>query len=98
MKSQAYENKLIDILKLKQFQKMKKARKNAKEFCLKEERINTVSEELNERVKIKKRFLKLVSHQLPRLAGLAKVHKENITVRNILSFPGSPYNKVADYS
>ena len=54
MKSQAYENKLMDILKLKQFQKMKKARKNAKEFCLKEERINTVSEELNERVKIKK--------------------------------------------
>ena len=36
MKSQAYENKLLDILKLIQFKKLEKARKNAKEFCLKE--------------------------------------------------------------
>ena len=55
MKCQSYENKLMDILKLKQFKKMEKARKNAKEFCIKEEeRINSVLEELNERGKIDK--------------------------------------------
>ena len=32
IKSQAYENKLMDILKLKQFKKLEKSRKNAKEF------------------------------------------------------------------
>ena len=61
MKSQAYEEKLMDILKLKQFQKMEKARKNSKEFCLKEqERINTVLEELNERGKVDEQFLKSI--------------------------------------
>ena len=61
MKSQAYEEKLMDILKLKQFQKVEKARKNSKEFCLKEqERINTVLEELNERGKVDEQFLKSI--------------------------------------
>ena len=57
MKSQAYENKLIDIIKLKQFKKLGKSRKNSKEFCLKEEeRINTVVEELNEHGKIDEKY------------------------------------------
>ena len=70
---------------------MEKSRKNAKEFCLKEEeRINTVLEELNKRVKVIEKFLKpikSVGGQLPRLYGLAKVHKENIPVRPVLSIP-----------
>ena len=38
---------------------MEKACKNAKDFCLKEEKIiNTVLEELNERGKIDEQFLK----------------------------------------
>ena len=49
----------MDILESKQFWKMEKACKNAKDFCLKEEeRINTVLEELNERGKIDEQFLK----------------------------------------
>ena len=49
----------MDILESKQFWKMEKACKNAKDFCLKEEKIiNTVLEELNERGKIDEQFLK----------------------------------------
>ena len=88
MKYSAYENKLRDILKLKQFQKMEIARKNAKEFCLKEEeRISTVLEELNEYGKGDEQFLKSIKSvggQLSRLYGLAKVHKENQPVRPFL--------------
>ena len=69
MKSQAYENKLMGVPKLKHLKKMGKTRKNVKEFCLKEEeRINTVLEELNKRGKIDEKFLKLiksVGEQLP---------------------------------
>ena len=93
MKSQAYKNKLMDIL-------IKKSWKNAKEFCLeKEERINTVLEELNERGKIDEKFLKSIKSiggQLPRLYGLAKVHKENIPVRPVFSMPGSLYYKLVE--
>ena len=32
--------------------------------------------------------------QLPRLYGLAKVHKKNIPLRPVLSMPGSPYHKI----
>ena len=69
MKSQAYENKLMGVPKLKHLKKMEKTRKIVKEFCLKEEeRINTVLEELNKRGKIDEKFLKLiksVGEQLP---------------------------------
>ena len=70
---------------------MENSRKNAKELCLKEEeRINTALEELNKRVKVIEKFLKPIKSvrgQLPRLYGLAKVHKENIPVRSVLSIP-----------
>ena len=68
---------------------MEKARKNTKEFYLKEkERTNTVLEELNEFGKIEEhllKFIKSVGRKLPRLYSLSKVHKENIPVRPILS-------------
>ena len=68
---------------------MEKARKNTKEFYLKEkERTNTVLEELNEFGKIDEhllKFIKSVGRKLPRLYSLSKVHKENIPVRPILS-------------
>ena len=94
VKPQAYENELMDILKLE------KSRKNAKKICFKEEeRINTILEELNERGKIDEKFLKSIKSvggQLPRLYGLAKVHKENTPVRPVLSMAGSPYYKLAE--
>ena len=68
----------MNILKLKQFKKLEKFRKNAKELYLKEEeRINTVLVELNERCMIDEKFsksIKSVDGQLPRIYGLAKVH------------------------
>ena len=78
---------------------MKIARKNAKEFCLKEEeRISTVLEGLNEHGKSDEQFLlsiKSVGGQLSRLFGLAKVHEENKPVRPFPWMPGLPYYKVA---
>ena len=38
--------------------------------------------------------LKPIGSQPPRLDGLAKVHKNNIPVRPVLSMPGSAYHKV----
>ena len=68
--------------------------------CLKEEeRINTILEELNERGKTDEKNLKSkksVGGQLPRLYGLAKVHKENTPVRPVLSMAGSPCYKLAE--
>lgn len=40
--------------------------------------------------------MKSVGGKLPRLYGLAKVHKKNIPVRPVLSMPGSPYYKLAE--
>ena len=61
-----------------------------KNFLKEEEKINTVLEELNEHGKIDEKLLKSIKSvggQLPRLYGLAKVHKENIPVRPVLSMP-----------
>ena len=75
---------------------MEKSRKNAKEF-FKRRRENTVLEELNEHGKIDEKLLKSIKSvggQLPRHYDLAKVHKENIRVRPVLSLPGWPYYKL----
>ena len=80
---------------------MEKSRKNAIRFCLKEEeRINTVLEELSERGKIDEVFLrsiKPVEWKLPRLCGLAKIDKNNIPVRPVLSMPRSLYSGTSNY-
>ena len=71
-----------------------------KNFLKEEEKINTVLEELNEHGKIDEKLLKSIKSvggQLPRLYGLAKVHKENIRVTPVLSLPrSSPYYKLAE--
>lgn len=36
--------------------------------------------------------IKPICGQLPRLYGLAKVHKQNVPVRRILCMPGLPYH------
>ena len=99
MKKETYEKKMSDILKLDQFAKLVKPRKNSKDFVLKEEeRINdallklrnegAISEELYDQMKSK-------GGQPPRLYGLAKVHKGVIPMRPVLSMPGSPYHNTA---
>ena len=83
-----------------QFRKIESSRKNAKEFCFKEEeRINKALNTLKQNEKIdENRFkeIKSTGGQLPRLYGLAKVHKHDIPVRPVLSMPGSPYFKIAE--
>ena len=71
---QASDNKLMGVLKLKQFKKMGKACENAKELCLKEEeRVNTVLREPSECGGSDEQLLisiKTVCGQLPRLYGI----------------------------
>ena len=40
--------------------------------------------------------LKPCGSQAPRLYGLAKIHKQNVPLRPVLSMPGSAYHKIAD--
>ena len=100
MKKTTYTNKLKDILKLDQFEKVEKTRKNAKQFIIKEEeRINNTLWQLvidNELTEEQYCELKSMGGQPPRLYGLAKVHKNTVPVRPVLSMPGSPYYQVAD--
>jgi len=99
MKAAAYESKLQKILDLPQFEKVVSTRKNEKDCVIKEEeRIVKVLKELNQEGKISDELtatLKPTGSQPPRLYGLAKVHKEGIPLRPVLSMPGSPYHKVA---
>ena len=99
MKKEVYISKLNDILELKQFSKVTVTRKNGKDLCFKEEeRVNTALKELMDAGKIDENLyteLRSTGGQLPRLYGLAKVHKENVPLRPVLSMPGSPYHKVA---
>ena len=99
MKRQTYIFKLNDILNLEQFEKVTFTRKNGRDLCLKEEdRINSALQNLHEQGKIDNQTLKKLKSmggQLPRLYGLAKVHKKDTPLRPVLSMPGLPYNKIA---
>ncbi len=98
MKQKLYQTKLDSILGLEQFKKEIKPRSNSKNLILKEEdRINESLDSLLKNGKISKEIhwkLKSVGGQPPRLYGLAKVHKQSVPVRPVLSMPGSPYDNV----
>lgn len=74
-------------------------RKNEKNPILKEEqRITTLLEQLKKQNKISDKLfcrLKPIGSQPPRLYGLAKIHKDNVPVRPVLSMPGSAYHNIA---
>ena len=82
MKVDSYKKKLDDILKLDQFRKETKPRKNSLDLILKEEeRINEELSLLNDTGKISDELfeqLKSRGGQPPRLYGLAKVHKQSV--------------------
>ena len=64
-----------------------------------EERINDTLQELLDTHEIDETLfedMKLMVGQLPRLYGLAKVHKPNVPIRSVLSMPGLPYYKIAE--
>ena len=95
----SYQNKLMPILNLDQFEKVEKTRINAKNPILKEEeKIIETLKQLRKENKISENLfnkLKPIGSQPPRLYGLAKVHKENTPLRPVVSMPGSPYHNVA---
>ena len=80
--------------------KVTNTRKNVKDLCFKEEeRINEALENLVETGVLNENVsneMEPKGGQLPKLFGLAKVHKESVPVRPVLSMPGSPYYKVAE--
>ena len=99
MKVEAYNEKLNDILRLPQFEKVIPIRKNEKHPVVKEEgRIIAWLQELKKQNKINEQLFnkaKPMGSQPPGLHGLAKVHKENVPMRPVLSMPGSVYHKNA---
>ena len=100
MKKEDYCSKLNDILQLPQFQKVEKGRKNEKSPLLKEEeRIVEALKNLRDEGKIQKSLYKKLKprgSQPARLYGTAKVHKNIVPLRPVLSMPGSSYFKVGD--
>ena len=105
MKEDTYRTKLEDITNGSQFEKITNTRKNARHIIIKEEeRINEVIETLQNEGKINTTLASLLTSrggQPPRLYGLAKIHKDDIPIRPVVSMPGSPYynigKKVAEW-
>ena len=97
MSDKGYEERIDKILKGTQF-KVKKLRANSRPIELVEQdRINKILDDLHNQQKIPedmKKFLKLRGGQLPKLYGLAKIHKPGVPVRPILSMSGSMYENV----
>ena len=95
MKADDYHSKLQDILKLPQFRKLPKGRKNARNPALVEEdRIIVILDKMLADNKINDNiYEKLKPHgsQPARLYGTAKVHKDTLPMRPVLSMPGSAY-------
>ena len=87
------------ILQLPQFEAVSQTRKNAKHPVFKEEeRVRNKLKELREQNKIDENIYNKmwpVGSQPARLYGLAKVHKNNIPARPVLSTPGSVYHSIA---
>ena len=100
MKKEDFCSKLNDILQLPQFQKVEKGRKNEKSPLLKEEeRIVEALKNLRDEGKIQKSLYKKLKprgSQPARLYGTAKVHKNIVPLRPVLSMPGSSYFKIGD--
>ena len=99
MSKETYNEKIKKITDLPQFQKVEQTRKNAKNPILKEEeRIISILKQMNSQGKLDESLMKKLQpsgSQPPRLYGLAKIHKDDVPLRPVLSMPGSPYHKIA---
>jgi len=97
MKKDAYNKKLDAILQLPQFAKVV-MRKKAKHPVLKEEdRIINMLKKMKQDGSIDESLYEKIrprGSQPPRLYGLAKIHKNEIPVRPVLSMPGSAYHRI----
>ena len=99
MSIEKYNEKIRDIINLPQFEKLTPKRKNEKHPVLKEEeKIVSFLKNLKNADKITENLynrLKPIGSQPARLYGLAKIHKQDVPLRPILSMPGSAYHKIA---
>ena len=99
MEKNVYQQKLDHIISLPQFEKVLPTRKNEKHPVLKEqERVVDILKTMKENGEIDDilfNSMKPRGSQPARLYGLAKVHKEGVPMRPVLSMPGSAYHRVA---
>ena len=99
MSKETYTSKIKAVTDLPQFEKYIDKRSNARHpVFIEEDRVCNKLEELYKQNKFSKVIydrLTPVGSQLPRLYGLAKVHKPGIPLRPVLSMPGSAYYEVA---
>ena len=99
MEKGTYHEKWNKIINLPQLQKLQNSRKNAKHPVIKEEkRVKNILTSLLKEEKIDEElYYSMIPRgsQPARLYGLAKVHKNDVPVRPVLSNPGSAYHMVA---
>ena len=99
MHKNAYHDKMNAIISLPQFHKWTPPRKNAMHPLLKEEqRVSEILTQLHKDGKIDEELYNQLSpsgSQPARLYGLAKVHKQDMPMRPVLSMPGSVYYNIA---
>ena len=96
MTSNQYETKLLEVLSGDQFQALRAVK--GKPLLLKiEERFNKSQQTLCDHGSISQAFYqstRATGSQPARLYGLAKVHKDNVPLRPVLSLPASCYHKL----
>ena len=99
MSEESYAKKMENILNAKQFEKIRKGRKNAIDPILSEEKkINEVLLACKKEGKLDEKLyqkLRSTGGSAPRLYGTAKTHKENTPLRPVLSMCGSVYYNIA---
>ena len=97
MSQKGYDDRIDNIISGEQFER-KKLRANSRPIELVEQdRINNVLDDLYKKGKISKatlNTLKIRGGQIPKIYGLAKVHKEGVPLRPIVSMSGSVYEKI----
>ena len=97
MTEKGYDERISKILSGDQFE-MKTFRSNSRPVELVEQdRINKILVGLNKEGKISDdilKALKIRGGQIPKIYGLAKVHKEGVPVRPIVSMSGSVYENI----
>ena len=97
MSQKVYDYRIDNIVNGEQFER-KKLRSNSRPMeIVEQDRINKILDDLNKKGKISDatlHTLKIRGGQIPKIHGLAKVHKEGVPVRPIVSMSGSVCEKI----
>ena len=101
MKEDEYNIRMEKLTNMKQFEPVEKSRINEVHPVIKkEERITDLLKKLKDRGKIDEplyRRLKPRGSKPAQIYGLAKVHKNEIPLRPIVSIPGTSYDQIGKY-